>query len=81
MLSVQDKNSAVLLLQQRFYHSSEPLSGDPEYRYTKYLKQPRKTDDDNYDEDEYVDFEAPLPPDGYITEKLYLLKPLKEFHI
>ena len=47
------------------------------------FEQPRKTDedDDNYDEDEYVDFEAPLPSDGYITEKLYLLKPLKEFHI
>ena len=31
------------------------------------FEQPRKTDedDDNYDEDEYVDFEAPLPSDGY----------------
>lgn len=46
------------------------------------FEQPRTTDDgNNYDEDEYVDFEAPLPADGYITDKLYLLKPLKEFHI
>ena len=46
------------------------------------FEQPRTTDDDdNYDDDEYVDFEAPLPTNGYITEKLYLLKPLKEFHI
>ena len=46
------------------------------------FEQPRTTNDDNnYDDDEYVDFEAPLPTDGYITEKLYLLKPLKEFHI
>ena len=33
------------------------------------------------DEEEYVDYNAPIPAGGYITEKLYLLKPLKDFHI
>ena len=47
-----------------------------------YFEEPRNTDKENkYDEDEYVDFNAPIPAGGYITEKLYLLKPLKEFHI
>jgi len=40
------------------------------------FEQPCKTD-----EDEYVDFNTPIPASGYITERLYLLKPLKEFHI
>ena len=33
------------------------------------------------DEEEYVDYNASIPAGGYITEKLYLLKPLKDFHI
>jgi len=32
-------------------------------------------------EDEYVDYNAPIPANGYITEELYRLKPLRDFHL
>lgn len=48
-----------------------------------YFEPSHTTDDEDNsdDEDEYIDYNEPIASDGYITEELYRLKPLREFHI